>query len=125
MSLRDTVEALFEEEGNPEDPDVMNKYVCHIILTGLKHNSIKIDLHPDIKVENLSDVPFLEKVALVEANGAERLGKVKTKAEIAALFTRYEFNCCQVADKYLRRYMFKNCQLCIKTSYNSWGYISG
>ena len=44
-----------------------------------------MELHHDIKAANLSDVEFLEKVAMAEANESERLGKVKAKADIAAL----------------------------------------
>ena len=85
MAFRDRVEALSEEEGNPEDPDVLTKRLYHTIFTGLKQNSVRMELHSDIKAANLSDVAFLEKVALAEANESERLGKVKVKAEIAAL----------------------------------------
>lgn len=85
MSLRDRVEALSEEEGNPEDPYVLNKRLYHTIYTGLKQNSIKMELHSEIKAANLSDVDFLEKVALAEANEAERLDKVRVKTEIQSL----------------------------------------
>ena len=85
MSFRDRIEALSEEEGNPEDADVLNKSLYHTILTGLKQNSIKMELHHDVKAASLSDVEFLEKVAMAEANESERLGKVKAKADIAAL----------------------------------------
>ena len=85
MSLRDSIEALSAEEGNPEDEQVLNKRLYHTIYTGLKQNSIRMELHSEIKAANLSDVDFLEKVALAEANEAERLDKVKVKTEIAAL----------------------------------------
>ena len=85
MSLRDRVEALSEEEGNPEDADVLNKRLYHTIYTCLKQNSIRMELQGEIKAANLSDVDFLEKVAIAEANETERLGKVKVKAEIQAL----------------------------------------
>ena len=85
MSFRDRIEALSEEEGNPEDADVLNKSLYHTILTGLKQNSIKMELHHDVKAASLSDVEFLEKVAMAEAKESERLGKVKAKAYIAAL----------------------------------------
>ena len=85
MSLRDRVQALSEEEGNPEDEEVLNKRLYHTIFTGLKQNSIRMELHNDIKNADLSDVEFLDKVSIAEANEIERLGKVKLKAEISSL----------------------------------------
>ena len=85
MSLRDRIRALSLEEGSPEDEEVLNKRLYHTIFTGLKQNSIKMELHNDIKNANLSDVDFLEMVSMAEANEAERLEKVKVKAEISSL----------------------------------------
>ena len=85
MSLRDRVMVLSEEEGNPEDEEVLTKRLYHTIFTGLKQNSIRMELHNVIKNANLTDVDFLERVSMAEANETERLEKVKMKAEIALL----------------------------------------
>lgn len=85
MALRDRVQSLSEEEGNPGDVVGLTGRLYHTIFTGLKQNSIRMELLNDIKSANLSDVEFLEKVSLAEANETERLEKVKTKADIALL----------------------------------------
>ena len=85
MALRDRVQALSEEEGNPWQPNVLTNRLYHTIFTGLKQNGIRMELHLDIKAANLTDVEFLEKVSIAEANETERLEKVKTKAEVALL----------------------------------------
>ena len=85
MALRDRVLVLSEEEGNPEDEEVLNRRLYHTIFTGLKQNGIRMELQADIKAANLPDIEFLEKVSKAEANEKERLGKVKVKADVAAL----------------------------------------
>ena len=85
MALRDRVQSLSEEEGNPGDVLGLTGRLYHTIFTGLKQNSIRMELLTDIKAANLTDVEFLEKVSLAEANETERLEKVKTKADIALL----------------------------------------
>ena len=85
MALRDRILVLSEEEGNPEDEEVLNRRLYHTIFTGLKQNGIRMELQADIKAANLPDIEFLEKVSKAEANEKERLGKVKVKADVAAL----------------------------------------
>ena len=87
--LRDRVETIAEEEGSPWDQDKLRKRLFRTISTGLKQNSIKLELQPYLSEDNgLSDRQFLEKVALAEVHDEERLEKIKAKeAGIAALHT--------------------------------------
>ena len=85
--LRDRLDAIASEEGSPWSQEKLRKRLFRTIATGLKHNSIKLELQPYLSEDSaLSDREFLEKVALAEVHEEERLEKVKNKeADIAAL----------------------------------------
>ena len=85
--LRDRLEAIAAEEGSPWTPEKLRKRLYRTIATGLKQNSIKLELQPYLSEDSaLSDREFLDKVAQAEVHEEERLGKVKNKeADIAAL----------------------------------------
>ena len=85
MALRDRIQVLSEEEGNPWQPASLTSRMYHTIFTGLKQNSIRMELHSELKAADKEDVDFLELVAKAEANETERLGKVKVKADVALL----------------------------------------
>ena len=88
MALRDRIQVLSEDEGTPWQPGVLTSRMYHTIFTGLKQNSVRMELHTQLKAANMEDIPFLELVAQAEANESERLDKVKTKADIASLTER-------------------------------------
>ena len=87
--LRDRLQAIAEEEGSPWSQEKLSKRLFRTISTGLKQNSIKLELQPYLSEDSaLSDREFLEKVALAEVHDEERLDKIKAKeADIAALHT--------------------------------------
>ena len=85
MALRDRIQVLSEDEGTPWQPEVLTSRMYHTIFTGLKQNSIRMELHTQLKAANMEDIPFLELVAQAEANEIERLDKVQTKADVASL----------------------------------------
>ena len=87
--LKERVETIAEGEGSPWDADKLRKRLFRTIATGLKQNSIKLELQPYLTEDNgLSDREFLEKVSLAEVHDEERLEKIKAKeADIAALHT--------------------------------------
>ena len=88
--LRDRLEAIADEEGSPWNAEKLKKRLFRTIATGLKQNSVKLELQPYLSEDSaLSDREFLEKVALAEVHEEERVEKVKNKeADIAALLTQ-------------------------------------
>ena len=85
MALRDRIQVLSEEEGNPWQPASLTSRMYHTIFTGLKQNSIRMELNSELKAANKEDIDFLELIAKAEANEAERLDKVKVKPDVALL----------------------------------------
>ena len=78
--LRDRLAAIALEEGSPWGADKLKKRLVRTITTGLKQNSIKVELQPYLSEDSeLTDREFLEKVALAEVHESERLGKLKAK----------------------------------------------
>ena len=54
--MKERVEAIAEEEGSPWDADKLRKRLFRTIATGLKQNSIKLELQPYLTEDNgLSD----------------------------------------------------------------------
>ena len=79
MSLRDRIKVLSEEEGAPWDPVQLRSRFYHTVFTGLKQNSIRMELQTILKEGVMGDADFLAEVSVAEANETERLGKVKVK----------------------------------------------
>ena len=78
--LRDRVAAIALEEGSPWGQDKLKKRLVRTISTGLKQNSIKVELQPYLSEDSaLTDREFLGKVALAEVHELERLEKIKAK----------------------------------------------
>jgi hypothetical protein len=79
MSLRDRIQVMSEEEGAPWDSAQLRSRFYHAVFTGLKQNSIRMELQHILKEGVMGDADFLSEVSLAEANETERLNKVKSK----------------------------------------------
>ena len=87
ISLRNQLQRVAAEEGQPWGDDRLKKRLYRTISTGLKQNGVKLDLLPHLtESSTLTDREFLEKVSQAESLEKERLGKVEAKeAEIKLL----------------------------------------
>ena len=76
MSLRERVMMLSAEEECPFDEVLVRKSFFHTIFTGLKQNSIRMELQQLLKEGTASNEKLLKEISLAASNEVERLGKI-------------------------------------------------
>ena len=97
MSLREKVARLSDEEECPFDDDLLRKRFFHSIFTGLKQNTIRMELQQILKECTFSDEDLLKEISLASSNEQERLSKMKTKTDVNQL--TFESGNCEKKEK--------------------------
>ena len=88
MSLREKVLALSREEACPFDVMMVRKRFFHAIVTGLKHNNIRLKLKKVLKTGTVSDEELLHEISLTTSIELEHVNKfAKTKANVNEIRT--------------------------------------
>ena len=85
MSLREKVSRLSDEEELPFDNGLLRKRFFHTIFTGLKRESIRLELQHILKTAKASDEELLREISVATANESERATKIKSKADVNQL----------------------------------------
>ena len=98
MSLREKVARLSDEEDCPFDEGLLKKRFFHTIFTGLKQNSVRMELQQILKAGAVNDEDLLREVSLASANETERLSKIKTKTDVNQLTCELG-NSCEKKEK--------------------------
>ena len=85
MALRNKVASRSVEEECPFDANMLQNRFFHTIFTGLKQNSIRMELQVILKERLVSDEELLKEVSLAAANELDRQEKIKTKVDLNQL----------------------------------------
>ena len=80
MCLRQKVLTLSREENCPFDETLVRKRFFHAIFTGLKHNSIRLELQNVLKAGVLSDEELLAEISVTASIELEHINKIKCKS---------------------------------------------
>ena len=80
MVIRDKVISLSEEEGCPQNPNVVKQRFAHTMLTGLRNNNIRHELRDYVKRSPfVQDEILLSVITEAVANETEHLDKVEKR----------------------------------------------
>ena len=85
LSMREKVLIMAKEEGCLFDKGLLQQCFLHAILTGLRNNNIRNDLHPALENNKTSDEHLLQIVSEAAVNDSEhheQLSKEKKKTKV-------------------------------------------